>query len=32
MDATGSMSNLIQKAKISVQTMFEQTSAILKDN
>jgi hypothetical protein len=32
MDATGSMSNLLQKAKNSVSIMFERTSEILRDN
>ena len=32
MDATGSMSNLLQKAKNSVAIMFERTSEILKKN
>ncbi|XP_065663342.1 uncharacterized protein LOC136085801 [Hydra vulgaris] len=32
MDATGSMSNLLNKAKITVGTMFERASAILTEN
>ena len=32
MDATGSMSNLLQKAKNSVSIMFERTSEILRNN
>lgn len=32
MDGTGSMSNLLQKAKNSVAIMFERTSEILKKN
>jgi hypothetical protein len=32
MDATGSMTNLLEKAKNSVAIMFEKTSPILMDN